>query len=252
MNPKLVVFWLAAFLTFNALGCSADVFEVAQNVGNDGGVEGAAFDASGDVLVMEEAGESSTTDAAVDAFDAGPAFRRVFISSGQWTANLGGALGADALCQSAATAASLGGTWMAWLSTLKDTPVTRFVHSTVPWKLLDGTVIANDWSDLTSGTLEHNIDRDEHNSLVMWSEGNGITMTSGIAWTSTYIDGTSMLAHGSPYDCSGFTDGADNMMATPSATVGYIGYSGTYQQIWWTEAGNYQCFDVLSLLCFEQ
>jgi len=244
------------------LGCGTDSFseppdadppDAIQPDGSDDG--GGGKDAH--VIVLDSGGgdasDGGVTDGAADGDGhVAPTFRRAFISSGQWTANLGGYSGADSLCQSAATAAGLGGTWMAWLSTSTSTPKMRFTHSTVPWQLLDGTVIANDWSDLTSGALEHNIDRDEHDKLVAWSEGNGVTMTFGIAWTSTDTDGTSMLTHGSISDCSGFSDGSST---TASAAVGYISYSGTYQGFMWTDAqltSGWSCNSVLSLLCFEQ
>lgn len=241
-----------------ASGCSTDTF-IAPN--GDGGLMGDVLqpDAFGLKPDAEDGSSASdvqsvdVSDAWTDAFDGnvGPAFRRVFISSGKWTANLGGVSGADSLCQSAAAAAGLGGKWMAWVSTSTSSPKTRFVHSAVPWQLLDGTVIANDWADLTSGSLEHNIDRDENNVPVVWS---GSLMT-GITWTSTYGDGSSMLSHGSSSDCSGFTDGT-SMSTSAYAGVGYIGYTTGYQSDWWSDAQGggtgYDCVSSLSLYCFEQ
>jgi hypothetical protein len=248
---------MGVVMAVGLLGCSSDTF-----VGDDGGplkdAHAVGFDA-GDADAGASESDASDAGAVLDAADGdgfvGPASRRAFISSGKWTANLGGALGADALCQSAATAASLNGKWMAWVSTTTSSPKSRFVHSAVPWKLLDGTVIANDWSDLTSGALEHNMNRDENGALVTWSQGNGVTGMSGIAWTSTYTDGTSMMLHGALYNCSDFTDGSNSGQAYPYAVVGYISYSGTYQGSMWTDAqggGGWECFSMLSLLCFEQ
>jgi hypothetical protein len=194
-----------------------------------------------------------------DAGDAGdgymlPTSLRVFITSLQWTANLGGAAGADAKCQAAANGASLGGTWMAWLSTSTSTPDARFTHSTVPYKLLDGTLIANDWADLTSGALENPINRDEHDAVVNWFDMSPYTYGyTGIAWTSTYTNGKSMLTNGATSNCSDFSDGtSDN---GPYAVVGYNGNSGGYQGFMWTDAqvtSGYACDYILSLLCFEQ
>src|SRR5947207_2454473 len=55
--------------------------------------------------------------------DMAVAKKRVFVTSGTWTGDLkthGGGTdgldGANKLCQGAATAAALGGTWVAWLS----------------------------------------------------------------------------------------------------------------------------------------
>lgn len=207
-------------------------------------------DAAIDAVSANDAGDAAmSTDALSEAGEAGPTFRRVFITSQQWTANLGGTSGADAKCQAAANGASLGGTWMAWVSTSTSDTSSRFVHSTVPWKLLDGTLVANDWSDLTSGALENEITRDEHNSLVTWNGANYPTDPySGIAWTDTSVTGK-----WSGYtDCSDFTDGTSDGYSS----VGYNGYihpltSGSY----WTDAQNtsgYLCNSVVSLYCFEQ
>ena len=47
---------------------------------------------------------------------------RVFVSSATYDGALGGHAGADATCQSLATAAALGGTWMAWISGRDELP----------------------------------------------------------------------------------------------------------------------------------
>ena len=44
---------------------------------------------------------------------------------------------------------------MAWLSDSTASPSTRFTRSSVPYVLPDGTtVVANNWADLTHGTLQ--------------------------------------------------------------------------------------------------
>jgi len=239
------------FLVSLLSACSADTFEASS-----GDAGGDAFGA-GDVLTSDSSSQGDGGDAgsanadASDGFDGytGPAFRRVFITSQQWTANLGGASGADAKCQAAANGASLGGTWMSWTSTSTSDPSLRFVHSTVPWKLLDGTLIADDWSDLTSGSLENPINRDENNNLVTFNNANYPTDPySGIAWTDTSTSG-----HSSGYtNCSDFTDGTS---ASTSASVGYIGYYHPIPASCWTDAQGtaaYVCNSVVSLYCFEQ
>lgn len=236
-------------LMFALGGCSADTFESGSDAGGDAFGMGDVAP-SGDSSSLGDGGDAGSADANVDASDGfdgyvGPAFRRVFISSGQWTANLGGTTGADAKCQAAANSVSLGGTWMSWTSTSISNPSMRFVHSTVSWKLLDGTLVANDWSDLTSGALENPINRDENDNLVSWSDNP----YSGIAWTDTSTTGH---WSGYPSDCSEFMNGVSSSVY---ASVGYNGYSGTYQGFMWTDAqlsAGYACDSVLSLLCFEQ
>ncbi len=63
-----------------------------------------------------------------------------------------GLTGADKICKYLADNSSItsvkGRTWMAWLSDNSNSPSSRFIKSTVPYKLVDGTLVANDWTDL--------------------------------------------------------------------------------------------------------
>ena len=80
---------------------------------------------------------------------------RVFVTSTTHDGNLGGLAGADAICQARAAAAGLPGTYLAWLSDGSASPATRFLtQSAGPYRLVNGTTIADDWADLTSGDLD--------------------------------------------------------------------------------------------------
>ena len=103
---------------------------------------------------------------------------RVFVTSTNYTGNLGGLAGADAKCQERANAANLGGTWKIWLSDTTGSPSTRFTKSSNPYKLLNGTTIANNWSDLTDGTLQNPLNMTELGTTVQTS-----------TWTNTKING---------------------------------------------------------------
>jgi len=89
------------------------------------------------------------------------ATRRVFVTSVIYPANMGGVAGADMNCQTRATAAGLMGTFRAWLSDRTSNAATRLTHSTVPYVLLDGSMVANDWADLTDGTIARPINMTE-------------------------------------------------------------------------------------------
>jgi hypothetical protein len=102
-----------------------------------------------------------------------------FLGSADHNGNFGGLSGADALCQGLATAAGLPGSYMAWLSDTTGSPSTRFVRATVPYTLVNGTVVANSWADLTDGNIAHAIDRTESGAE-----------QSRQAWTNTKADGT--------------------------------------------------------------
>ena len=87
----------------------------------------------------------------------------VFVSSVTHDANFGGLAGADAFCQGLADAAALPGTYMAWLSDDSGSPSSRFAQSSEAYVLVDGTVVAHDWADLTDGDLQHPINVSELN-----------------------------------------------------------------------------------------
>ncbi|TSC66687.1 MAG: hypothetical protein CEO21_126, partial [Microgenomates group bacterium Gr01-1014_80] len=80
-------------------------------------------------------------------------YKRVFETSLTYDGNLGGLAGADSKCQTLADTSGRGGTWKAWLSDSATSVSSRFTHATVSYKLLNGTTIANDWNNLTSGTI---------------------------------------------------------------------------------------------------
>jgi hypothetical protein len=112
----------------------------------------------------------------------------VFVSSMAYqAASLAGLSGADANCQALAQQAGLAGTFKAWLSDSQIGAATRLTHSASAYVLVDGTLVAGDWSQLASGSLAHPIDR---------TETGGPPPTGGVpgvldaVWTNTNGDGT--------------------------------------------------------------
>src|SRR5690606_18172610 len=84
--------------------------------------------------------------------------RLVFATSTLHTGSIGGVNGADNICNQRAQAAGLPGTYMAWVSTVSGgSPSTRFVKSTVPYFMVTGTKVADNWTDLTDGSLDNAI-----------------------------------------------------------------------------------------------
>ena len=162
-----------------------------------------------------------------------PTTRRVFVSSSFVSAVLGAnpEMAADARCQSFATAASLGGTWRAWLSGSTSSPSTRFTRSAVPYVKLDGTIVANDWADLTDGSLRAAINIDELGAPQLAYE----------AWTGTTSSGTLQSAA-----CANWSSAA--FAARPFAAVGSASTGGS-----WTNVFLQTCERTnVRLLCFEQ
>jgi hypothetical protein len=113
---------------------------------------------------------------------------------------MGGLAGADAKCQARANAANLPGTYMAWLSTQDAWPASRFTHWNSWYVRVDGVKVADNWADLTDGSLDAPINKTELNGAppevvfppapITWSN----TTTSGHldpdgntcgAWTNT-------------------------------------------------------------------
>ncbi|MEM6780483.1 MAG: LamG-like jellyroll fold domain-containing protein [Pseudomonadota bacterium] len=155
-----------------------------------------------------------------------------FATSAEYTGNLGGVLGAHAICNSHAQDAGLEGSFMAWL-TSDDTdtsPDTSFRKYDGGYYLTDGTKIADNWSDLTDGTIDSNLDTDEN--------GNAATSTS--AWTNTEIDGTRT----NTVDCVEWTSES----GSESGQTGRTNLSNSQ----WTENNSELCSGDRNLYCFEQ
>lgn len=157
--------------------------------------------------------------------------RTVFVTSSAHTGNLGGLDGADEICQSAAENAGLPGLYQAWLATSNaDQPAARF-DQRGSFELVDGTVLATSWTDLTDGTLADAIYLDE----------NGAETLDAV-WTNVWEDGS---AGGSLVDetCDGFTSASD-------ANFSILGFS--LETSTWSADDYGLCDQLASLYCFEQ
>ncbi len=156
---------------------------------------------------------------------------RVFVTSTYSNGDLGGLLGADGMCQARADAASLGGSWKAWICTDSEDAATRLEHNDDGYRLLSGTIVADNWVDLTDGSLNHAINRTELDTELF----------AGDVWTNCDTDGT--IIH-SDYDCTDWT--------SPTIPAGYIG-NADRTDAWWTFRTQYGCgFTQGRLYCFEQ
>lgn len=168
---------------------------------------------------------------------------RVFLSSatfdGAQVGNAGnGAFGGDQICQGLADAAVLGGTWFAWLSDSTTSPSVRFNQSLGPFELLDGTLIANDWADLTDGAIANFIDLNEL--------GGGPVFGSQRVWTGTFSDGTPVNVMNAGNFCGNWSS------TVPTSDV----IAGRVDKIddQWSRDENFgaDCDVVRPLYCFEQ
>jgi cysteine-rich repeat protein len=159
---------------------------------------------------------------------------RAFVSSTLYNGQLGGLAGADLKCQSLATTANLGGTWMAWLSDGAVGPSVRFITKNGPkaYIRIDGKIIANNWADLTSKNLLQAIDITEKNQA-----GGDTTRV----WTNTKIDGT---PNSGDKHCGIW-------LVANNGTNGFFGRRNAVDAKWSidTEEG---CGTTKHLYCFEQ
>jgi hypothetical protein len=153
----------------------------------------------------------------------------IFVSSRQYTGNLGGLDGADAKCQQLASSAGLCGTFKAWLSDRAHSASSRLTHASVPYVHADGVrVVANDWARLVSGTLLTWIDTDEKNGVA-----------SEYAWTDTTTTG----------DIS--TDSCEDWTLEATTETGRMGATNQVSSAW-TEGGWVNCSSTVSLYCVQQ
>ena len=171
--------------------------------------------------------------------------RWVFVTSDLITGNLGGIVGADAYCQGLASAASLGGTYKAWLtdSDPKSAPAMRFgSEGFTGWYRLNTnppTGVAEGWTDLVGGN------RDVPGNYLQ----NGITINeqgvdvgSGSAWTNTRADG---MQQSSEQHCKNWTE-SDDML---NGTIGRV-KAGVLDKTW-TDYNAAACSFGVRLYCFQ-
>lgn len=171
-------------------------------------------------------------------------FRRVFVTSQNYTGDLGGIAGADSKCQVAASNAGLPGTFRAWLSSSESSPALNFVKSTVPYRDVMDVVIVDDWDALVavesgSSYLKASLNRTE----------SGGVATSGphpcmpppdvdVVWTNTNAAGNPLAES---FSCTAWTGGGQGEVGRLSVTDSS-----------WTQLCEVPCSTLAPLYCFEQ
>ena len=160
---------------------------------------------------------------------------KVFVTNNTYNGNLGRLLGADSKCSALAGAGGLPnstGTWKAWLSNSTQNATGRLVHPSEPIYLINGTKIADDWTDLTDGSLDNPINVDQ----------NGATVPSPS--TFTVWTGTNSTGHLSPF--AGTCVNWNGLFG--NARHGVAGYT----TLDWTDNNNLACGSLSGLFCFSQ
>jgi hypothetical protein len=160
----------------------------------------------------------------------------VFVTSTAVGSNFGGAATADNKCQGIANAKGWANTtWRSWTSDSTTSPLKRFTKDNLPYRLLDGNVVAGGWTLLTTTPLAHGIDMDENH------------VTSPIAAQVFAWTGTTAAGVHSGASCGDWMGGNTG---TVGGTAGLVGAIDTA----WTESVSRPCDGAgpARLYCFQQ
>jgi hypothetical protein len=224
------------------VGNDATALEPLGDGGSSGGSDAAPRDGGSSGEGSAVVPEGSTGLDAADSGDAAPSFKRIFITTGATTGDLGGLTGADAKCMEAAKAAKLDGNFVAWLSGAGQNAIDRIVGNG-PWYDVRGVDLL--FTGKTSGA----------NPLTGLGPATPITRNeSGQAfspnvdiWTDTSYGGKPPSADycqgDDTCDCTGWTSGSNT-------DHGFYAQSGQAGQNW-TGSANIACTDVAHLICIE-
>lgn len=156
--------------------------------------------------------------------------QRVFVTSGAWNGNLklsggdtDGLTGADALCNTSAQAANLGGAWKAFIAPHGGRAEDR-IADVGPWYLVNGKgPVFNNKANLSTAPL----------MAIDVSETGAINISKRV-WVG---DGT--------FDCSAWA-------SNDATTSGGIGLSSEKQSPTWRNGNTSWCNSALGLYCLEQ
>ncbi len=173
--------------------------------------------------------------------------KTVFVTQNTFSGNLDGLDGADENCTEAAAGAGLSGTYRAWISGRTQSnqdAAGRLSHATEPYKLVNGATVANDWSNLISGTLL--------NAINITESGNTISDGARV-WTNTRTNGQ---AWDILRDCA-LGSGPATWTCNPTTECpfesGKYGLANATDGSWTgQESSNTDCAKSYRLYCFEQ
>ncbi len=167
--------------------------------------------------------------------------RKVFLSVGKFYGDFGGLSFADEYCQTEAETAGLSGTYKAWLSDSMESVADRFYKGGGPFILpdIDGTVVADNWTDLTDGRIQHGIDVRANS-----------TYQGGLnAWTATDFDGTNYRPD---QTCNDWTESQTGSFARSGLTGCRTPTCTDRTDENWTSFASIECTGEFNLYCFQQ
>jgi hypothetical protein len=164
----------------------------------------------------------------------GDAHVKVFLSSASYDGipEAGGFVGADDACTTLAAAAGLTGSWTAWLSDNATNAIDRiFDGGGASFRLVNGTVIADNLADLIDGSLDAPIG--------IFENGGAPGPGAVDVWTGTGTDGT----FPGTSSCVGWTTNSN-------ANTGQIGKADSATATWTNAGGGQGCELFNRLYCF--
>ncbi len=165
--------------------------------------------------------------------------KTVFVLSEPINADFGGVAAADQLCAQQASAAGLPGVFQAWLGDLSHSPHLRSSQSTVPYTLPDGTMVAEDWTMLTSTGPTVAIDMTAAGTRLMEADDFRV-------WTGTSREGRADTFNGASNYCANWTS---NTMEE-FVYIGYLRKRGKVGD--WSTGALLACTGLGTVYCFQQ
>jgi len=185
-------------------------------------------------------GNADVDDACVDCKLPALPFRLIFVSSLSYDGKMGGLVGADQACQTLASAAMLPGKYLAWLGDQVTSPADRMSKADVPYIRTDFVLVAENWTDLTDGTLKAPIDKTE--AAVQAAMGPGPCNGGPTVHTNLGADGKLFDPE---YNCDDWTSAAGTVRA------GQLGPPGQMNGLW-TSACTIACSVKAPIYCIQQ
>ena len=164
----------------------------------------------------------------------------VFLTSAGFSGDLGGLAGADQICNITANAAALPGMYRAWLSDNVAAVEDRFYQSTGEYVLTNDVVVAENWDDLTDGTLAAPIDVDELGNTVPANPA-GVCGPDEDVWTGTFASGGAAVGQ---VLCANWTDSL--------STGSMKGVFTESDSNWSFDCTSTDCAGPARLYCFQQ
>ncbi len=158
---------------------------------------------------------------------------KIFATSQKFNGNLSGLSGADLKCAVAARAGgfSPNAKWKAWMSSSTTNAKDRLYNSLLfGFRKTDGTMVANNWADLTDGSLD---------SPINLTEASVLLTSIDSVWTGTIANGTKA------------TNNCSNWTSTDLKKFGTAGLVSS-TVIGWTERGTPKCSTTAHIYCIEQ